>query len=97
MALCSLSTGSRGSLFSFARAVTRFPAQTRVSLLARASFFPASRARRAGKSPTAPDMAASTVSASSIEAASRSPPMPESTFVSVSARRILSSAAAASS
>src|SRR3990167_3570704 len=46
MALCSLSMGSRVTLQRCTAAMTRWPAMTRVSLLARAMFFPASMAAR---------------------------------------------------
>ena len=69
MAECSESTGTISAPFSAARAITMSPAQTRVSLLARAMRFLASMAARVGFRPTAPDTAVTTQSVSSMVAA----------------------------
>ena len=97
MALCSESTGSSSAPRQRTSSITSSPAQTRVSLLAKARRLPAFRAARAGRRPTAPDMAATTVSASGRAAASSSPVMPAATRTGVSASRVFSSRAAASS
>ena len=77
MALCSLSTGMMGTPRSRAAAITREPAATRVSLLARATGSPASMAARVGSSPTAPTMAETTRSAPEATATSRTPALPQ--------------------
>ena len=97
MAECSESTGTISAPFSFARAMTRSPAHTSVSLLARAMRFFASMAARVGLSPTAPDTAVTTQSLSERVAASIRPSMPEPTRISVSATAILNCFAASSS
>ena len=97
MAECSESTGTISAPFSFARAMTRSPAQTSVSLLARAMRFFASIAASVGRRPTAPDTAVTTQSLSSSVAASIRPSMPEPTRMSVSATAILNCFAASSS
>ena len=56
-ALCSLSTGMMRTPFARALSMTRAPAVTSVSLLARATSFPASMAASVGTRPAAPTMA----------------------------------------
>ena len=97
MAECSESTGTISAPFSSARAITMSPAQTRVSLLARAMRFLWSIAAKVGRRPTAPETAVTTQSLSSMVAASIRPAMPEPTRISVSATAILNCLAAASS
>ena len=77
MALCSLSTGMMGTPRFLAAAITREPAATRVSLLARATGRPASMAARVGSRPTAPTMADTTRSAPDATATSRTPARPQ--------------------
>jgi len=77
MALCSLSTGIRATPLACTRSITRGPAATRVSLLAKATVLPASMAARVGSRPTAPTMADSTRSASGREATARAPSGPQ--------------------
>ena len=97
IAECSESTGSILTLCSFARGIIMWPAQTRVSLLARAISFPAFMASMTGSMPIIPTIAPTTISASSSLAASIMPSIPESTLVPVSASDALSSPAASSS
>ena len=97
MAECSLSTGTISAPKRSAASMTSCPAQTRVSLLARAMRFFASMAARVGFRPTMPTTAVTTVSASGSTAASSSPSGPPITFVPVSASRTARSLAAASS
>ena len=66
MALCSLSTGSSGTLCSMHRRVTSSPATTSVSLFAKAMGLPASIALMVGRSPLKPTSAVSTISTGSI-------------------------------
>ena len=97
IAECSESTGMSSQRFSRTASVNRCPAQTRVSLFARAILRPPSSiAAIVGRSPEIPTIAETTVSVSSF-AASIMPSSPESTFTSVSRRRTLSSFAAVSS
>ena len=97
MAECSESTGTISAPAASAASMTNSPAQTRVSLLARAMRFFSLMAARVGFNPTIPTTAVTTVSASGIVAASiRASKLPM-TFVSVSARRTARSFAAASS
>ncbi len=97
MAECSESTGRSLTPFFFASAVTSAPAQTRVSLLARAMVFPASMAARVGSSPAMPTTEVSTVSADGRVTASSSASLPPRTRTEVSAIRTARSWAAASS
>ena len=97
MAECSESTGTISAPFSFARAITRGPAHTRVSLLARATRLPASMAARVGSSPAMPTRAVTTVSAWGRLAAAFTPSSPARTRISVSARRCFKAEAAAES
>ena len=97
IAECSESTGTISAPVSFARRITSSPAQTRVSLLARAMRLRASMAARVGFSPTAPDTAVTTQSVSGRVAASIRPSMPLPTRMPVSARAIFSCFAASSS
>ena len=76
MALCSLSTGTISAPVSAARAMTMLPAQTRVSLLARAMRRFRPMASSVGRRPTAPDTAVTTQSVSCQDAAMRSPSSP---------------------
>ncbi len=76
MAECSESTGIMSTPFSRADVITSSPAQTRVSLLARAIRFLAAIAARVGISPTEPETAVTTQSASAMVAASISPGRP---------------------
>ena len=94
---CSESTGRIVTFFSLAAAVTIRPAQTRVSLLARATVFPASMAAMVGFKPAVPTMAETTVPASVSAAASITPSSPESTRQSRSFILAFKSAAAFSS
>ena len=68
MAQCSLSMGITVTFFSLALLITSLPAETRVSLFARAIFFPFSIAESVGTSPAKPIIALTTVSGSSREA-----------------------------
>ena len=77
--------------------MTSSPAQTRVSLLARAMRFFSAIAARVGLSPTAPETAVTTQSLSESVAASRSPSIPTPTRMSVSATAVLKALAACSS
>ena len=97
MAECSESTGTISAPRALARAITISPAQTRVSLLARAMRFFASMAARVGFRPTAPDTAVTTQSLSARVAASISPSMPLPTRMPVSATAVLKAFAASSS
>ena len=77
MAECSLSTGTISTPRRRAAAITSSPAQTRVSLLARATRLPASMAARVGRRPTIPTTAVTTVSLSGRDAASSRPSIPQ--------------------
>ena len=79
MAECSESTGTISAPFSVARAVTKGPAQTIVSLLARAMRLPPSMAARVGASPAMPTTAVTTVSAWGRAAAAKTPSSPPRT------------------
>ena len=72
------------------------PAATSVSLFARATCFPDSRALQVGTRPEKPEMAATTVSVSSRVAARETPSTPSRTSTPVSSRRTSSAAAASS-
>ena len=97
MAECSESTGMISAPLSRARCITSVPAQTRVSLFARAMRFFSSMAASVGRRPTAPETAVTTQSLSASVAASIRPSMPEPTRISVSATAILKRRAASSS
>ncbi len=71
MALCSLSTGMSSPPPFSAAATTRSPPATRLSLLARASRFPARRVWRVGSSPADPTRAFTTTSTSGDSVISR--------------------------
>ena len=86
MAECSESTGRMGALQARERSMTREPAATRVSLLARAMILPASMAARVGRKPLKPTMAATTISTPSAAARLQTESMPQNTLLSVSAR-----------
>ena len=73
MALCSLSTGRMGTPACCASRITRWPAITRVSLLARAIALPILMAASVGSNPTRPEVAATTISAPAYVATSNSP------------------------
>ena len=95
MAECSESTGMISAPDARAAACMSCPAQTMVSLLARAmrlfSWMAVSVGRRAAK----PHTAATTVSACGSAAASHSASLPASTLIFISARRVFNSSAAA--
>ena len=76
MAECSLSTGRISTLFCLAASMTILPPATRVSLLARATVFPAAMAERVGRRPTMPTTAFKVMSAESQAAAWHSPSIP---------------------
>ena len=97
MAECSESTGTISAPYVSAASITSWPAQTSVSLLARAMRFFSRMAARVGRRPTMPTTAVTTVSASGQTAASSRASGPPRTRVSVSARRTARSFAAASS
>ena len=97
MAECSESTGTISAPYCSAASITSCPAQTSVSLLARAMRFLSRMAARVGFRPTMPTTAVTTVSASGQTAASVRASGPPKTLVSVSARRTARSFAAASS
>ena len=87
MALCSESTGTMSAPQRSAWAMTSSPAQTRVSLLARAMRFFCRMAARVGSRPTLPITAVTTVSAWGSWAASSRPSGPSATRISVSDSR----------
>ena len=89
MAECSLSTGTISAPWVFAAAMTSSPAQTSVSLLARAMRFFARMASSVGRRPIAPETAVTTQSLSSSDAASIRPssPLPTRTSMSATATR----------
>ena len=62
IAECSLSTGSKGTLFSVINRLMSSPATTKVSLFARAIIFPALMALMVGRSPANPTIDAKTIS-----------------------------------
>ena len=97
IALCSLSTGSIATPFSFAKSITIWPPVTSVSLFARAIFFFAFIASIVGSSPEIPTTAVTTVSSPSAVAVSIRPSFPCTTFISVSASLIFKSLAFSSS
>jgi hypothetical protein len=97
MAECSESTGMISAPVFSAASITSSPAQTRVSLLAKAIRFFSPMAASVGLSPTIPTTAVTTVSASGSAAASSRAANPPSTLVSVSFSRTAKSRAAASS
>ena len=97
MALCSESTGTISAPHSCALRMTISPAQTSVSLFARQMRLPFSMASSVGFKPTAPETAVTTASLSEMTAASVSACSPLQTLMSVSARAVRSSLAAASS
>ena len=97
MAECSESTGTISAPCVSAASITSCPAQTNVSLLARAMRFFSRMAARVGRRPTIPTTAVTTVSASGQTAASNRASGPPKTLVSMSARRTARSRAAASS
>ena len=76
MALCSLSTGRIGTPLARARSMTRPPAITSTSLLARAIVLPASIAASTASRPIVPDDAHSTRSTSEWVATATSPSAP---------------------
>ena len=76
MAECSLSTGRIRRPFSRARRVSMEPDMTSDSLLARARSLPVSRAAMLAGSPAAPEMAATSTSASVSRTSSTSPSSP---------------------
>ena len=76
MALCSLSTGSTATPRRRAAAMTRPPAMTRTSLLARAMVFPASIAASTASRAVVPVVATSTRSTAGWVAAASSPSAP---------------------
>ena len=94
MAECSESTGTISAPKRSAASITSSPAQTRVSLLARAMRFFSLMAASVGFSPTIPTTAVTTISASGNIAASSSPSGPPTTLVEVSANRTARSRAA---
>ena len=79
IAECSLSTGSRVPPRRLASSMTRGPATTSVSLLARATILPASRAAQVPCRPAAPTIALRTRSVSGSLAIRANPSGPEST------------------
>ena len=97
IAECSESTGMISAPVSKVRAMTISPAQTRVSLLARAMRFFSSMAASVGFRPTLPETAVTTQSVSAAVAQAISPSGPESTFTGVSASAARNSFAASSS
>ena len=97
MAECSLSTGTISAPQRSASLITSSPAQTSVSLLAKAIRFFSRMAANVAFNPTMPTTAVTTVSASGITAASTRASVPANTFTDVSCKRTASSFAAASS
>ena len=97
MAECSESTGIISAPDSRAADCMICPAQTIVSLLARAMRFFSRMAVSVGRSAAKPHTATTTVSASCRAAASHSASAPASTLIFISARRTFNSSAAASS
>ena len=79
MALCSESTGVKVTPYSRTMDMMIWPAQTRVSLLARAIFLRASMAAMVGLMPIMPTTATTVVSASGQAAAFMRPSMPLNT------------------
>src|SRR5204863_7995988 len=79
MALCSLSTGKRETPACSTACVTICPAMTSVSLFASAIVLPAAIAAKVGLSPTKPEVAATTISASACVASSNNPCSPSTT------------------
>ena len=84
IAECSLSTGSIGTLFSFARRVIKSPATTSVSLLDKAMVFFAFIAERVGFNPAKPTKAVNTMSMSSNSTTSSIDFEPAKTLIKVS-------------
>ena len=76
MALCSLSTGSTATPRRRAASITRPPAMTSTSLLARAMVLPASMAASTASSAAVPDEAHSTRSTSGCVATAMRPSLP---------------------
>ena len=97
MAECSESTGTISAPRLSAASITSSPAQTSVSLLARAMRLPSRMAARVGLRPTMPTTAVTTVSTPGSVAAVERAETPPWTRVFVSARRTFKSLAAASS
>ena len=81
IALCSLSTGRIGTLYSFASGIIICPAVTSVSLFAKAIFFPALIAAIVGLIPSIPTIAVTKISLSGITDTSRSPSMLDTIFM----------------
>ena len=82
MAECSLSTGRILAPRRAASSVTSGPPTTSVSLLARATVLPASRAAQVPCSPAAPTTADTTTSTSAAAASRQAPSTPASSSVS---------------
>ena len=97
IAECSESTGTISAPHFWARSITNSPAQTKVSLLAKAMRLPESMAASVGLNPAMPTIAVTTASASGTVAASKSASAPPKTLVCVSASRTFRSAPADSS
>ena len=76
MAECSLSTGMISAPYRLAASITSSPAQTRVSLLAKATRLPASMAAMVGHSAAMPTTAVTAASLSGRDAARRRPSRP---------------------
>ena len=97
IAECSLSTGMISAPIFAACFITSVPAQTRVSLLARAILFFSRMAASVGLRPTDPETAVTTQSLPEKAAASVRPSIPETTRTSRSATAIRKVFAASSS
>ena len=84
MAECSESMGKSLARYSKSIGIIKCPAQTNVSLLANAIFFPALIAEIVGRIPIIPTKAITTISASGSVASSIKPSIPEDTGISKS-------------
>ena len=88
MAECSESMGKSSARYSESIGIIKCPAQTSVSLLAKAIFFPALIAEIVGRIPIMPTNATTTISASGRVASSIKPSIPEDTGISKSVESV---------